>query len=94
MKHKTTSSLIFYFFLCNLSICLKLCNRNSGIKGIFFWTCGFSSRYYIYCFLGCGTVPYDRLNFSPRMSSILGQAFRYTPENAFYIINQQIYFIT
>jgi len=24
---------------------------------------------------------------------ILGQAFRYSPENAFYIFNQQIYFI-
>ena len=28
-----------------------------------------------------------------RASCILGQAFRYTPENAFYIFNQQIYFI-
>ena len=26
-------------------------------------------------------------------ASILGQAFRYSPENAFYIFNQQIYFI-
>ena len=33
------------------------------------------------------------LNFSHRASSILGQAFRYSPENAFYIFNQQIYFI-
>ena len=33
------------------------------------------------------------LNFRHRASSILGQAFRYSPENAFYIFNQQIYFI-
>ena len=34
-----------------------------------------------------------RLTFRHRASSILGQAFRYSPENAFYIFNQQIYFI-
>jgi hypothetical protein len=34
-----------------------------------------------------------RLNFRHRASCILGQAFRYTPENAIYILNQQIYFI-
>jgi hypothetical protein len=34
-----------------------------------------------------------QLTFGHRASSILGQAFRYSPENAFYIINQQIYFI-
>ena len=33
------------------------------------------------------------LTFRHRASSILGQAFRYSPENAFYIFNQQIYFI-
>ena len=33
------------------------------------------------------------LNFRHRASCILGQAFRYSPENAFYIFNQQIYFI-
>ena len=31
--------------------------------------------------------------FRHRASCILGQAFRYSPENAFYIFNQQIYFI-
>ena len=36
--------------------------------------------------LGC-------LTFRHRASCILGQAFRYSPENAFYIFNQQIYFI-
>ena len=33
------------------------------------------------------------LTFRHRASSILGQAFHYSPENAFYIFNQQIYFI-
>ena len=33
------------------------------------------------------------LTFRHRASCILGQAFRYPPENAFYIPNQQIYFI-
>ena len=34
-----------------------------------------------------------RLTFTHRASCILGQAFHYSPENAFYIFNQQIYFI-
>ena len=33
------------------------------------------------------------LNFRQRASCILWQAFHYSPENAFYIFNQQIYFI-
>jgi hypothetical protein len=33
------------------------------------------------------------LTFWHRASCILGQAFHYSPENAFYIFNQQIYFI-
>ena len=33
------------------------------------------------------------LTFRYRASCILGQAFHYSPENAFYIFNQQIYFI-
>ena len=33
------------------------------------------------------------ITFRHRASCILGQAFRYSPENAFYIFNQQIYFI-
>ena len=33
------------------------------------------------------------LTFRHHASCILGQAFRYPPENAFYIFNQQIYFI-
>ena len=34
------------------------------------------------------------LTFRQRASCILGQAFNCSPENAFYIFNQQIYFIT
>ena len=37
-------------------------------------------------------VPHP-LTFRHRASCILGQAFRYSPENAFYIFNQKIYFI-
>ena len=33
------------------------------------------------------------LIFRHSASCILGQAFHYSPENAFYIFNQQIYFI-
>jgi len=34
-----------------------------------------------------------RLSFRHRASCTLGQTFRYSPENAFYMFNQQIYFI-
>ena len=34
-----------------------------------------------------------KLTFKHRASCILGQAFHYSPENAFYIFNQHIYFI-
>jgi len=33
------------------------------------------------------------LTFRHRASCFIGQAFRYSPENAFYVFNQQIYFI-
>ena len=33
------------------------------------------------------------LTFRHRASCMLGQAFHYSPENAFYIYNQHIYFI-
>ena len=39
------------------------------------------------------THKHTSLTFRHRASCILEQAFRYTPENAFYIFNQQIYFI-
>jgi len=35
----------------------------------------------------------EQLTFRHRASCILGQAFRYSPVNAFYIFNQHIYFI-
>ena len=38
-------------------------------------------------------LQYTLLIFRHRASSILGQAFRYSPQNTFYIFNQQIYFI-
>ena len=38
-------------------------------------------------------VHFFPLIFRHRVSCILGQAFHYSPENAFYIFNQQIYFI-
>ena len=41
--------------------------------------------------LGNGVNGYINL-YAPRFLYI-GQAFRYSPENAFYIFNQQIYFI-
>ena len=37
--------------------------------------------------------PHASLTFRHRASCILGQAFHFSPENAFYIFNQQIYFI-
>ena len=39
------------------------------------------------------TEPGISLTFRHRASCILGQAFHYSPENAFYVFNQQIYFI-
>ena len=39
------------------------------------------------------TLWFNPLTFRHRASCILGQAFHYSPANAFYIFNQQIYFI-
>ena len=41
--------------------------------------------------LNCLNARSRSLNFRHRASCIQGQAFRYSPENAFYIVNQQIY---
>ena len=38
-------------------------------------------------------LAHTQLTFRHRASCILGPAFHYSPENAFYIFNQQIYFI-
>ena len=43
--------------------------------------------------LNCLNARCRGLTFRHRASCIQGQAFRYSPENAFYIFNQQIYFI-
>ena len=43
--------------------------------------------------LNCLNARSRGLTFRHRASCIYGQAFRYSPENAFYIFNQQIYFI-
>ena len=45
------------------------------------------------CPLGRTALYRFQLTFRHRASCILGQAFHYSPENAFYIFNQQIYFI-
>ena len=46
---------------------------------------------HITLFLSVTTI--NQLTFRHRASYILGQAFHYSPENALYIFNQQIYFI-
>ena len=43
--------------------------------------------------LNCLNARFRGLTFRHLASCIQGQAFRYSPENAFYIFNQQIYFI-
>ena len=43
--------------------------------------------------LNCLNARSRGLTFRHRAFCIQGQAFRYSPENAFYIFNQQIYFI-
>ena len=45
------------------------------------------------CVEECAISTITSLTFRHRASCILGQTFRYSPENAFYIFNQQIYFI-
>ena len=43
--------------------------------------------------IGCQRREISLLTFRHRASCFIGQAFRYSPENAFYVFNQQIYFI-
>ena len=64
-----------------MSGCLPTCNkwRNSGFSQIMVF--------------GSPTNIYSCLTLRHRASCLLGQAFHYSPENAFYIFNQQIYFI-
>ena len=62
--------------------------------------CKSSSVYYIPTFVQISSINILKLlqhvsvlTFRHRASCILEQAFRYSPENDFYIFNQQIYFI-
>ena len=57
--------------------------RASGIRGSF----PHLLKYQDFCSIN------SVLTFRHRASCILGQAFHYSPEKAFYIFNQQIYFI-
>ena len=43
--------------------------------------------------LWCGSNIVHEINLLAPCVLYIGQAFRYSPENAFYIFNQQIYFI-
>ena len=62
----------------NLSLSVDVCGRRKAASNTIV-----STDFICRCFL----------TFRHRASSILGQAFHYSPENAFYIFNQQIYFI-
>ena len=64
--------------------------------GIILWLLWISLRLIftnISCNLILSKLFIHQLTFRHRASCILGQAFHYSPENAFYIFNQQIYFI-
>jgi hypothetical protein len=75
---------------------------------VFFWVLtSCMVIFWFVCFRGMSEQahlqPYDsyhliseqhvKLTFRHRASCILGQVFHYSPENALYIFNQQIYFI-
>jgi hypothetical protein len=60
-----------------------------AVEMFFFSVRLFQHLPHIFQFIHLPTI----LNFRHRASCILGQAFHYSPENAFYIFNQQIYFI-
>ena len=53
-----------------------------------------ASLYGIRCGLKLHSLHNYWLTFRHRASCILGQAFHYSPENVFYIFNQQINFIS
>ena len=62
--------------------------------GFFFKSGPIGNLQFELCVSLCSTNTLNYLlTFRHRVSSILGQAFHYSPENAFYIFNQQIYFI-
>ena len=59
-----------------------LCESRDGILSVSVWPLRSRIAQFVATF-----------NFRHRASCVLGQAFHYSPENAFYIFNQQIYFI-
>ena len=64
-----------------IGILKKLSERKSVCVCVFVCVC--------VCVCVCGNI----LTFRHRSSCILGQVFHCSPEKAFYIFNQQIYFI-
>ena len=77
----TSSANIPLFFICScfLSRWTKLNSFTWGIRFVFV--------------LSPSRLSINPLTLRHRASSIQGQAFHYSPENVFYIFNQQIYFI-
>ena len=64
-----------------------------GLKTRFMATSSLSSIYQCRNITEISMFDVFLLNFRHRASCIQGQAFRYSPAKAFYIFNQQIYFI-
>ena len=95
--HLQQNSWVRYSFCVNCRMYSKLMRRLPSFYLI--WRRIFHSIYEqkveILCYgvtKTCITLA-TRLTFRHRASCILGQTFHYSPENAFYIFNQQIYFI-
>jgi len=66
----------------------------TGDANLCFYITTVQDRWRKSVFLTCACCPCTvHLTFRHRASCILGQAFHYSPENAFYIFNQQIYFV-
>ena len=66
-----------------IGLCIRICKKRS-----------LSNVSFIFCVGSCPhRSVYSSLTFRHRASCVLGQAFHYSPENAVYIFNQQIYFI-
>ena len=83
--HYLINGTIFENRSLNIKMCVLIFSTN------FFWNIVHSKK---------NSAIYDEkcalffmLTFRHRASCIYGQAFRYSPENALYIFNQQIYFI-
>ena len=100
--HNLKTSKIYSIFLnCSLDILLWFCRAfwwhymNMHLCmldfGPIFVACNTVCNYFNVC--SCSLSFPNNLTFRHRASCILGQAFHYSPKNAFYIFNQQIYFI-